>query len=136
MKKFLVFLLVFAGVVVGGGFYVKHKATQVISNQVSKQINSPEGQQTIHQILSNPKVQQEIKKYANSGGAGSVSFSSQQAAVNYAVSKLSPGEMAQLANDYAHRNSLTPAQKTQIESQILSKFTPQQLAAMAQTLNK
>lgn len=136
MKKFLAVIVVLAIVVGGGGYYAKHKATQVISNQLTRQIDSPSGQQAVKQILSNPKIQQEVKKYANSNSAGSVHFSSKQAAVNYAVSKMSAKEMAQLANDYAHRNSLSASQKTQIEAQVVSQFTPQQLAAMAQALNK
>lgn len=134
MKKFLVFLIILAIAVVGGGWYAKKKASQVISSQVTREMNSPEGQQAIHQLLQDPKVQTELKKYGNS--SGSPQFTSQQAAVNYAVSKLSPGDMVQFANDYTHRDSLSTAQKTQMETQVLSKFTPQQLAAMAETFNK
>lgn len=134
MKKFLVILVILAIAVVGGGWYAKKKAAQVISSQVTREINSPTGQKTIKHILQSPKVQAELKKYGDT--SGSSQFSSQQAAVNYAVSKLSPGEMVQLAKDYSHRDSLSATQKTQIETQLLSKFTPQQLAAMAETVNK
>lgn len=133
MKRFLVFLVLFAGVVVGGGLYAKHTATQVIGSEVIREINSPAGQQAIHQVLANPQVQTELKKYSSSPGA--TQFSNRQAVINYAVSKLSPGEMAQFANDYVHRDTLSEAQKTQIEAEVLSKFTPQQLAAMAKAFN-
>jgi len=134
LKKFLVFVVILAIVVVGGGWYAKQKVSQIISSQVTREISSPEGQRAVQKILANPKVQSELKKYA--GSAAAKPFQSQQDAINYAVSKLSPGEVAQMASDYTHRDSLTAAQKTQIETEVLSKFSPQQLASMASTFEK
>lgn len=63
-------------------------------------------------------------------------FTSREDIINYAMSKFTPSELAQYAEDYANRKSLTSEQKAQLEQQILSHFTAQEISAMQSAAQK
>ncbi|WAH37893.1 hypothetical protein [Alicyclobacillus dauci] len=129
MKKRVGVFLAAAVVVAGGAWFVKHEATNVVATKVSQEISTPAGQASVHKILQSKQVQSQLSK----GNSSGQEFKTQEQAIQFAASKLSPSEMAQLANGYAHPDSLSAEQKAKLEQELLSKFTPQQLAAMAKT---
>ncbi len=65
-----------------------------------------------------------------SGAATVPVFSSRQQVINFALSRFTQAQILQYAYLYAHRSSLTSAQKQQIKDQVMANFSPSQLAAM------
>ncbi|MCL6444118.1 MAG: hypothetical protein K6T83_11790 [Alicyclobacillus sp.] len=135
MKKILVSLVVLAAIIVGGGWYAKREVINTVSHKVVTMLNSPTTQAQINKALSSPKVESLIRKYA-SQDTGGLSFNSQQEAVQFVLSHLSPGEELKLIQAYNHRDSLTIDQKKALANQVLAQFSPQQLAAIARTFEQ
>ncbi|MCF8566819.1 hypothetical protein LLE49_19030 [Alicyclobacillus tolerans] len=63
-------------------------------------------------------------------------FSSRQQVIDYAMSHFTAQEIAHYMYLYLHRSTLTSLQKDAIKQQILSHFTPAQIAAMAAAAKK
>ncbi|WP_067921577.1 hypothetical protein [Alicyclobacillus shizuokensis] len=133
MRSIIAFVMVILLIAGAGGWYAKREVAQQASNKVVAELNTPSGQAQLRKLLQNPQVQAELSKLRQSN-SGDLHFDSEQQAVQYAINKLSLKETLQLAQDYLHRNSLTEQQKIQIEDQVLSKFTPQELAAIAKAM--
>ncbi|WP_067936992.1 hypothetical protein [Alicyclobacillus kakegawensis] len=133
MRSIIAFVVVILLIAGAGGWYAKKEVTKQASNKVVAELNTPSGQAEFHKILQDPKVQGELAQLRQSN-SGNLHFDSEQQAVQYAMNKLSIKETLQLAQDYLHRNSLTEQQKVQIENEVLSKFTPQELAAIAKAM--
>jgi hypothetical protein len=134
VRRIIAFLAIIVLVACAGGWYAKRQITQQASNKIVAELNTPTGQAELQKILQDPQVQAELAKLKSSD-TGGLHFDSEQQAVAYAVSKLSPTETIQLVQDYLHRDSLTEQQKLQIEHQVLSQFTPQELAAIADAMS-
>jgi hypothetical protein len=134
VKKFLTTVIVLAIVVVGVGWYAKNMLVNKVSAKVVSLLNSPELKQRINEALNNPEVQYLIHKYA-SQDTGGLTFQSQQDAIEYAINHMSPSEDMKLLQAYNHRDSLTPEQEKELAQEVLSQFSPQQLAAIAKTFD-
>jgi hypothetical protein len=134
VKKFLTTVIVLAIVVVGVGWYAKNMLVNKVSAKVVSLLNSPELKQRINEALNNPEVQYLIHKYA-SQDTGGLTFKSQQDAIEYAINHMSPGEDMKLLQAYNERDSLTPEQEKELAQEVLSQFSPQQLAAIAKTFD-
>ncbi|SDW16663.1 hypothetical protein SAMN04489725_102246 [Alicyclobacillus hesperidum] len=65
---------------------------------------------------------------------GAPQFQNREQAIQFAMSRFSEAELAEYARLYAQRGSLTPAEKEKIKEQILSHFTPAQIAALEAAL--
>ncbi|WP_206831077.1 hypothetical protein [Alicyclobacillus fructus] len=61
-------------------------------------------------------------------------FHSKQQAIDFILSRFTRAEILEYARLYAERSKLTPAEKARIKAQILSRFTPQQIAALEAVL--
>lgn len=57
-------------------------------------------------------------------------------AVQYATKKFSASEIAHYSSVYKNRNNLTPEQKQQLKSEVLSKFTAEELKALLAASNR
>ncbi|GMA62009.1 hypothetical protein NZD89_19975 [Alicyclobacillus fastidiosus] len=130
MKKFLIGLLAFVVIVGLGGYEAKNLLTKKVAEKIAA---DPGIHSTIQTALQqNPALKSQIQQYITRYGTGGLHFSSQQEALTYAMNHMSPSEAAKLYELYQNRDSLTPAQQQQVESEVAADFTPQQLAAMAQ----
>ncbi len=134
MKKFLTTVMILAIVVVGGGWYAKRLVTDKISEKVVSALNSPTLKQQVNEALKNPDVQVMIHKYA-SQDTGGLTFKSQQDAIEYVMNHTSPSEDVKLLQAYNNRDSLTSEQKKELAQEVLSQFSPQELAAIAKTFD-
>lgn len=133
MRRFIIAVVVIVVVVGAAGYYGKKELANVASSKIVQELNTSAGRAELHKVLQNPQVQAEIAKLKgmNTGG---LYFDNEQQAVQYAVNKLPPKETIHLTKDYLNRNNLTQQQIHQDEQEVLSTFTPQQLAAIADTL--
>ncbi len=151
LRKLLFGLLVLVVVVVGGLWYGKKIMTNVLSGKMAVVLNSPSGKQVLNQVLKSKGVKDALETIgSNKAGHSAISglktvgtsaknnlhFAKEQQAIQFALSRVSAAQLLTWANDYRNRSTLSEAQKKEIESQVLSKFSVNQLQAMAGTIGK
>lgn len=73
---------------------------------------------------------------ATGGQSAAPTFTSRQQVINYAMNKFTTAQISKYAYEYAHRSALTQAEKNQIKADILSRFTPAEIAAMRAAADK
>jgi hypothetical protein len=135
MRRIILLVAILVLAVGAGGWYAKKEIAHQASQKIVAELNTPTGRAELQRILRDPQVQAALAKLRSSN-TGGLHFDSEQQAVEYAVNKLSPAETFQLVQDYLRRDSLTEQQKLEIEHRVLSQFTPQELAAIADAMTK
>lgn len=81
---------------------------------------------------SSPATSRGVSNKTTQAGrsSGVPTFTSRAQVVQFAMSRFSESEIAHFAQQYAQRQQLSQSQKDQIKAEILSDFSPAELAAM------
>jgi hypothetical protein len=162
MKKGLIITGVFLAVLVGGGYAANQYVSNKIGDEVVKMTQDPAIQKAIDKAIAEgaaDKVGQiQIPDDAGtaagqtgSTGTGTASkggnaasapassalkFNSREEAIAYAKSKFSTAEIASYTTKFLNKDSLSSAEKKQIKQDIMSRFTPQEMKALQEAVNK
>jgi hypothetical protein len=132
MKKFLIFIVIAAGILYGGYRFALSFISDQVFDKMTSQVLTEE---VVEELSANPHLVAAFKTYANTAASRSndvsledLPFKTKEEATKVVLSKFSVGEVKDMATQMTR--GITPEEQAEIEQKVLTRLSEQEIEAL------